>query len=103
MQAMSVIEEETGLFMQELYHRATGPIIRQLRQGWQAVRDTELQRLFQKLPDLDERQRQEISQSFERYVNKLLHPPLESLRDESRAGSPHGLLEALKRLFHLKD
>jgi hypothetical protein len=28
---------------------------------------------------------------------------LESLRDESRRGVPRGLLEALKRLFQLKD
>lgn len=102
-QALDIVESETSQFMQELYHRATGPIIRQLRQGWHEVRDDELRRLFNKLPDLDDRARQEISQSFERYVNKLLHPPLESLRDESRTGTPHGLLEALKRLFRLED
>jgi glutamyl-tRNA reductase len=101
--ALAIVEEETNQFMQELYHRATGPIIQQLRQGWQTVRDDELQRLFNKLPDLDEREKSEIAQSFERYVNKLLHPPLESLRRESRYGTPQGLLEALKRLFHLKD
>ena len=89
--------------MHELYHRATGPIIRQLRQGWQEVREQELRRLFNKLPELDDRSRQEIDLAFQRYVNKLLHPPLESLRDESRAGAPHGLLDALKRLFRLED
>ena len=36
-------------------------------------------------------------------VNKLLHPPLEALRDEAQAGAPHGLLDALKRLFGLRD
>jgi len=36
-------------------------------------------------------------------VNKLLHPPLESLRDEAESGPPDGLLEALKRLFQLRD
>lgn len=102
-QALGIIEAETSEFMQELYHRATGPIIRQLRQGWQDIREQELRRLFHKLPELDERARQEIDQAFERYVNKLLHPPLESLRDESRTGTPHGLLEALKRLFRLED
>ena len=101
--AMAIIEQETELFMAELYHRASGPIIARLRQGWQDMRDQELGRLFNKLPELDERQRAEIMQSFERYVNKLLHPPLESLRNESRSGSPHGLVEALKRLFLLKD
>jgi len=101
--ALSIVEEETQRFMVELHHRATGPIIQRLRQGWQSLRDQELKRLFNKLPALDERTRLEIEQTFDRYVNKLLHPPLESLRDESRHGVPHGLLEALKRLFKLKD
>ncbi len=102
-QALAIVEQETGLFMQELYHRATGPIIQQLRQGWHEMRDQELRRLFNKLPELDERSQQEINQAFDRYVNKLLHPPLESLRDESRTGVPHSLLDALKRLFRLSD
>jgi glutamyl-tRNA reductase len=101
--ALAIVEEETARFMTELHHRATGPIIQRLRQGWQSLRDQELARLFNKLPSLDDRARGEIRQAFDRYVNKLLHPPLESLRDESRHGAPHGLLEALKRLFHLKD
>jgi glutamyl-tRNA reductase len=102
-QALAIVDEETQRFMAELHHRATGPIIQRLRQGWQTLRNEELRRLFNKLPELDERSRAEIEQAFERYVNKLLHPPLESLRDESRHGAPYGLLEALKRLFHLKD
>ncbi|MEX2140097.1 MAG: glutamyl-tRNA reductase [Pirellulales bacterium] len=101
--ALRIVEEETQRFLAELHHRATGPIIQRLRQGWQSLRDQELRRLFNRLPELDEPSRAEIEQSFDRYVNKLLHPPLESLRDESRHGAPHGLLEALKRLFHLKD
>ncbi|NTW41422.1 MAG: diguanylate cyclase, partial [Cellulomonadaceae bacterium] len=43
----------------------------------------ELARLFHKLPPLDPRVQTEIEHSFERLVNKLLHPPLESLRDEA--------------------
>jgi glutamyl-tRNA reductase len=101
--ALAIVEDETQRFMAELHHRATSPIIQRLRQGWQALRDQELKRLFNKLPQLDEQSRVQIEQSFDRYVNKLLHPPLESLRDESRQGVPHALLEALKRLFHLKD
>ncbi len=56
-----------------------------------------------KLPELDDRAKEEIRRSFDRLVNKLLHPPLESLRDESREGVPRGLLDALARLFQLKD
>ena len=31
--AMRIIEQETGRFMAELHHRATGPVIRRLREG----------------------------------------------------------------------
>ena len=71
--------------------------------GWQKPKEEELQRLLNKLPEVDDRARDEIRRSFDRLVNKLLHPPLESLRDESREGIPRGLLDALARLFQLKD
>jgi glutamyl-tRNA reductase len=101
--AIHIVEQETARFMAELHHRATAPIIKRLKEGWQQPKADELKRLFNKLPELDERSRGEIEQSFERLINKLLHPPLESLRSESQQGTPHGLLEALKRLFQLKD
>ncbi len=88
--AVQIVEDETSRFMQELHHRATRPIIRQLRSGWQSIRDAELQRLYNKAPNLDAATRAEIEQAFERFVNKLLHPPLESLRDESQHGTPTG-------------
>ncbi|HZZ72106.1 MAG TPA: glutamyl-tRNA reductase [Pirellulales bacterium] len=101
--AVAIVEEETGRFMADLRHRATGPLIQRLRRAWHDVQEDELRRLFNKLPSLDQKTRDEITQSFERYANKLLHPPLESLRDESKHGVPHGLLDAIRRLFKLKD
>ena len=71
--------------------------------GLKSAQSKELERLYDRLPDLDDRSRQEIQQFADRLVGKMLHPPLESLRDESRNGSPHSLLEALQRLFQLKD
>ena len=101
--ALRIVEQESGLFMAEMHRRATGPVIQQLRQGWQKPKEEELQRLLNKLPDLDDRARDEVRRSFDRLVNKLLHSPLESLRDESRHGIPHALMDALSRLFQLKD
>jgi len=101
--AMHIVEQETTRFMAEMYHRAIGPVIERLRLGWRKPKEEEVQRLLNRLPDLDDRAREEISRSFDRLVNKLLHPPLESLRDESRKGVPRGLLDALARLFQLKD
>ncbi|MBS0264896.1 MAG: glutamyl-tRNA reductase [Planctomycetes bacterium] len=100
--ALEIIEEETEKFRSELYHRATGPIIKRLRDHHHGIVGDELTRLFARLPHL-ERDRAEIERSFEQLVNKLLHPPLEALRDEARDGTPHGLMNALKRLFRLHD
>jgi len=101
--AVTIIDEETQRFMGDLHHRSTAPVIERLRAGWSETGDAELDRLFRRLPGLDDAARAEIRQAFDRYAAKLLHPPLASLRSESRAGPPHGLLDALKRLFDLKD
>jgi glutamyl-tRNA reductase len=101
--AMTIVEQETARFMADLNHWATAPIIQRVKQDWQQHKNDELRRLFNKLPELPEKTRGEVTQAFDRLINKLLHPPLESLRDEARQGVPHGLLEAFKRLFNLKD
>ena len=89
--------------MHEVYHRATGPIIKQLREDWHATSQDEMELLFRKLPNLTQDDRRTIERSVARIVNKLLHPPLETLKDEARQGTPHGLVDALKRLFHLRE
>jgi glutamyl-tRNA reductase len=100
--ALTIIDQEVDRLMGELHHQATGPIIRRLREQWRQVVDQETRRLFQRLPHL-EKDRADIERSIEQMVNKLLHPPLEALRDEAREGTPHGLLDALRRLFRLSD
>jgi glutamyl-tRNA reductase len=101
--ARRIIQEETGRFVHDIYHKATGPIISQLREQGRQVREDEERKLFAKLAHLSDDDRQTIQYSIERIVNKLLHPPLEALRDEARNGTPLGLMEALKRLFRLGD
>ncbi len=101
--ATRIVRQETERFAANLHHRATGPIIRQLKAGWEKPKEEELRRLLNKLPDLDEHARVEIREAFDRLLNKLLHPPLESLRDASRRGLSNTLADALARLFRLKD
>lgn len=101
--AERIVNEEREKFFVEARHRLSAPIIARLREGLDGPKRAELERLFNKLPNLDDHAREEIERFADRLVNKMLHPPMESLRDESRAGSPHGLLQALSRLFQLKD
>lgn len=103
--AQRIIDEETALFLSQLQARSTGPVIRQLRELAESIKEAELQRLLNRLqgPQLSEQHEAEIAQSFERLVNKLLHSPLTSLRDDAASGHRQGLLDALRRLFQLGD
>jgi glutamyl-tRNA reductase len=89
--------------MAELHHRATGPTIRRLKDRADELKEEELARLMNKLGERRASYCREISRSFDRLVNKLLHPPLESLRDQAEKGNHHGLLDALRQLFNLKE
>lgn len=101
--AKQIITEETERFFKELNHRATGPVIQRLREQAHQVKADELARLKGKLQQrgLDEADSKEIEKSFDRLINKLLHPPLASLRDDAAEGHQRGLLEAIRHLFKL--
>lgn len=101
--AQLIVDEEAERFMQDVYHMATGPIVKRLREQWHDVSRDELERLRSKLSHLSPADLETVERSMERIVNKLLHPPLEALRHEAKSGTPHGLIDALKRLFHLRD
>ena len=103
--AKAIIAEETQRFIQAINHRATGPVIQRLRGQAQEIKADELDRLVNKLKlyDLDPNARKEIEKSFDRLINKLLHPPLSSLRDDAAEGHRRGLLEALRHLFQLGE
>ena len=91
--------------MQDMNHRATGPVVRRLREQAHELKQEELARLTSKLQNnnVDESVAKEIEKSFDRLINKLLHPPLASLRDDAAEGHERGLLEALRYLFKLGD
>ena len=101
--AQLIVDEEAERFMQDVYHMATGPIVKRLREQWHDVSRDELARLRAKMSHLSPADLDTVERSMERIVNKLLHPPLEALRHEAKSGTPHSLIDALKRLFHLRD
>ena len=100
--AKSIIDDETKTFMAEINHRSTGPTIKRLKEQATQIKDAELARLMNKIEGIDAKTKTEIEYAFHRLVNKILHPPLESLRDEAESGNK-GLVEALRRLFKIGD
>jgi glutamyl-tRNA reductase len=103
--AKQIIDEETQRFVQAFQHRSTGPVIRRLRDQALELKSDELQRLAGKLQldQMDPAVAKEIEKSFDRLINKLLHPPLTSIRDDAAEGHTRGLLEAVRHLFNLGD
>jgi glutamyl-tRNA reductase len=101
--AIRIVESETDRFMADLHFKSVQPIVSLLRQAYIRPKESELERLFKKLPHLDEGMQHEIRRSFDRLTNKLMHRPLASLRTESQAGIPYGLMEAVSQLFRFKS
>ncbi|QDT08068.1 Glutamyl-tRNA reductase [Rubripirellula lacrimiformis] len=103
--AKQIIAEETERFVQAIHHRATGPVIQRLRSQANELKKDELDRLKNKLAldPADTATAKEIEKSFDRLINKLLHPPLASIRDDAAEGHRQGLLEAVRQLFNLGD
>jgi len=100
--AAKIITQETELFFADLRRRSSGSTIAQLRQQADKAKKVELERLMNRLEGLPEKQQAEIEQAFNRLVNKILHPPLKSLQDDS-SNESGSLLDALKKLFQLGD
>ncbi|MCO8121723.1 glutamyl-tRNA reductase [Stieleria sp. TO1_6] len=103
--AQRIINEETQRFLSELNHRATGPVIKRLHEHAQQIKQEELDRLLPKLQALggEPAMKKEIEKSLDRLVNKLLHPPLSSLKEDAADGHQKGLVKALRELFRLGD
>lgn len=101
--AAAIIDRETNAFLSELAHQqSAGPVISQLRREWDSRRDAELDRLFAQRPHLTSEDRNAITRTLERFQNQLLHQPVSALKSAAENGHHHlGLLDALKRLFHI--
>lgn len=103
--AIEIVEQETEKFLGEQKHRGSGETIKQLREQALAIKQAELERLISRLQtqELDESTKKELEIAFDRLVNKILHPPMQSLREHADTGQHASLLDALRRLFQLKD
>jgi glutamyl-tRNA reductase len=104
MQAGRIIEDQVRGFA--TWHRARmmGPLIDQLYQRSHAVAQDELNRSIAKLSSISESDRQQLEELTRRIVNKLLHDPIQVLRethDLHTRTTPY--LHAVEKLFKLED
>jgi glutamyl-tRNA reductase len=95
-----VAAELTAFLDAERASRVT-PTVVALRSKAAGVVETELGRLMMRMPGLDGKARDEVTQTVQRVVDKLLHEP--TVRVKQLATSPGGdhYAEALRELFDL--
>ncbi|MFJ7158321.1 glutamyl-tRNA reductase [Streptomyces sp. NPDC101118] len=77
------------------------PTVVALRAMAAEVVASEVARLDGRLPDLDERQRAEVTQTVRRVVDKLLHAPTVRVKQLASEPGGAGYAEALRELFDL--
>jgi len=92
-QCERILDEEVSAFEQWLDSTKLNPLIEQMFRDARDLRDHELHRLFRRLPELSEDEKQVIASVIDRLVNKFMHPCVSSLRRRS-ADSLVGALHA---------
>jgi len=100
--AEAVVLEEQQRFDGWLAALGAVPTIRDLRDRAEAVRRRELDRALNRM-DLTPEQRDAVDAVTRAIVNKLLHPPVSRLRDQSDREQGLATLEAARTLFGLDD
>ncbi|MBE3008687.1 glutamyl-tRNA reductase [Microbispora sp. NEAU-D428] len=96
-----IVAEEVAAYLDAARAALVTPTVVALRSKAAGVVEAEMGRLLSRLPDIDGRMRDEITQTVRRVVDKLLHEP--TVRVKRLAASPGGdqYAEALRELFGL--
>jgi glutamyl-tRNA reductase len=88
-QVQEILAEEEAHFMEYLAALDVVPIIVQMRNQANAIRQAELEKIIRRNPDLSPGTQQQIDALTKAIVNKILHSPTIRLREE--ANGPHAV------------
>ncbi|RMF99752.1 MAG: glutamyl-tRNA reductase [Nitrospirae bacterium] len=95
--AEGIVEEEVEKFLRWEASLDAVPVVVALRQKAEEIKADELKRLFNRLGDIDERQRKLIETSLTAVVNRLIHPPTVALKED--AEDRDALIALIRRLY----
>lgn len=101
--AQDIVDEETRRFVAWQRAWQVEPTIKALRRRAEQVRAGELDRLSNKLDDLDAEHREAVEALSKGIVNTLLHDPTVRLKDLADAGGAEHYANALRELFDLDE
>jgi glutamyl-tRNA reductase len=99
----NILEEELELFEDYLKSLDMLPLIADLRQNAETIRQAELTKTLSRLPDLTEAERNHIEAMTQALVKKLLHAPTHRLRAEAASPRASEYAALARTLFNLSD
>lgn len=100
--AEAIVAADVAYFIDDWERRKNGPVIRQLRDETDKLRDAVTAPLLAKLNGkLTDEEREYVEGAFRLFQNRLLHGPIAALQDATREGHSGTLLDSLKKLFRL--
>ncbi|MEJ5918997.1 glutamyl-tRNA reductase [Corynebacterium sp. H78] len=99
--AQAIVDEELASYLSAQRALEVAPTVRALRERAAEVVSAELLRLEAKTPGLTDKERQEVTRTVRRVVDKLLHEPTVQVKKLSSQPDGGNYAVALQRLFDL--
>lgn len=99
--ARRLVEAQVAEFLAHRRSLEVAPTVTAFRSSLHGVLRAELDRLADRVPDLDDRQWAEVSLAMHRLVEKLLHTPTVRVKQLNGTAEPGDYAHALRELFAL--
>lgn len=97
-----LVTAEVADYLTRRLQKSVAPTVAALRARAASLVSTELDRLHQRLPELDEATRAEVGHAVHRIVEKLLHTPTTRVKEFAVEGAGPDYAAALRELFDLE-
>jgi glutamyl-tRNA reductase len=101
--AEQIIEEEVERFSARVQASAVVPTIVSLQERLEAIRLGEVERMRGKLGPLTPEQEAAVEALTRGIVNKILHPPITTLKTAAQEREASAVIDLIRRIFNLRD
>jgi glutamyl-tRNA reductase len=102
-QVKNILDEELGLFGDYLKSLDMLPLIADMHQNAETIRQSELEKTLRRLPGLTDAERDHIDAMTQALVKKLLHAPTHRLRAEAASPRASDYAAIARMLFNISD
>ena len=102
LRAEEIIDHEVESFCLRMKGREVVPTIVELRESLEKLRRDEIERNRRHLKDLSPEQQAAVDQITKSIVNKILHPPIEQLKQMAHDPQGADVADLIRKIFNIK-